>query len=114
MVNECWRQIRERTSQTFNRSFERSFTRLVLEIFRGQFPTRSEFVDLLGDCESETLIKLILHYVDFKILFHEEYTSLITTKIMPKREKRYNIANLQLVALDELFLKLISNILEPY
>jgi hypothetical protein len=113
MMVECWKELAGRTSQTFNRSFERLFARLTFEFFEHSLPTKEQLAGLLGNIDGATIRKLINSFVDFKILFHEEYQSLITGKDAKDKSERHVIANLQLVALDEFYLKTIANLLEP-
>lgn len=62
--------------------------------------------------DNHTITALILHFIEFKILFHAEYSNFITKKVFKGDEERYLHANMQLIALDDYFLKIISNLLE--
>ena len=80
MANSCLKQVLLRESQTFNRSFERIFARLVFDWGRMAVPKKKDFEKVFGKLELKDLVRLIIHFVDFKNIFQQEYSNFITNK----------------------------------
>ena len=112
MSNNCFKQVLLRESQTFNRSFERMFARLVFDLGGMVIPQKRDFEKVFGKLDLKDLVRLIIHFVDFKNIFQQEYSDFITNKEFQPTEQKYNVANLQLVALDDIYLKILVGLLD--
>ena len=80
MSNSCLKQVLRRESQTFNRSFERMFARLVFDFGDMVIPKKKDIEKVFGKLELKDLVRLIIHFVDFKNIFQEEYSHFIINK----------------------------------